>query len=117
LLKQFTPFGIRNYIQQSKLAGVEPTVLGFVTSPQMIGITPAPGYITKNDAQTESAQVNKMRQSLVSKFREEMRDGANWAEVRPRAIAAGIKGEDLNFIRKGAVQTPPKHLKQFAPPE
>lgn len=114
LLKQFTPFGVRNYIQQAKLKDEEPTVLGYLTSPQMIGLTPSPGYITKNDAEAESSQVSKMHDSLMTKFREEMRDGADWSEIRQRARDAGLSGRDLDYLRRSAVQRPPKRLKSFA---
>lgn len=113
LMKQVTPFSLRNYLQQSKLKGEDPSALGYVTSPQMIGVSPAPGYITKTDEETESSQVNKMRDSLISKFRQEMRDGADWSEINQRAMDAGLSKQDRNFIRKSAVQRPPKHMKAF----
>ncbi len=112
--KQFTPFGIRNYLQQAKLKDEKPSIAGFMTSPQMVGVTPAPGYITKNDAQAESSMVNSMHDSLMTKFKDQMRDGADWGEVRQRAMAAGIKSpQDLAMIQKYATQHPPKHLKAF----
>jgi hypothetical protein len=114
-LKQITPFSFRNYMQQAKAKGEDPSIAGYLSSPSMIGITPAPGYITKNDEQTESAQVNKMREALITKFREEMRDGADWPEIRQRARDAGITSDgDLSFIRRSAEQRPPKHVKEFA---
>jgi hypothetical protein len=112
---QVMPFGIRNYEQQAKLKGEEPTVGGYLTSPSMVGITPAPGYITKSDEQTESSQVSKMRDSLITKFREEMRSGAEWPDIRQRAIDAGLGVRDVEYIRaSGQAPKPPKKLKSFA---
>jgi hypothetical protein len=115
MLKQMTPFGVRNYIQQSKVKDVEPTIMGYLSSPQMIGITPAPGYMTKTPEQLESSQIAKMHDSLVSKFKEEMRSGADWSEIHQRAVDAGITSpQDLAMIRKYATQRPPKHMRSFA---
>ena len=114
-LKQMTPFGVRNYIQQSKVEDVEPTIMGYLSSPQMIGITPAPGYMTKTPEELESSQVNKMHDSLMMKFREEMRSGADWSDIRQRARDAGITSQsDLAMIKKYATQRPPKHIRAFA---
>ncbi|APB99009.1 LPD5 domain-containing protein [Polynucleobacter asymbioticus] len=114
-LKAFSPFGIRNYLQQSSLNNEYPTIGGYLTSSQFIGITPAPSYITKNDAEQESAQVHKMHDSLMTKFKEEMRNGAEWSDIRPRARAAGITSDmDLASIHKSATQRPPKKLKSFS---
>ena len=115
VLKQFSPFGIRNYIQQSKLNNEDASIFGYVTSLPFYGITPAPGYITKNDEQTESSQVNKMHDSLMTKFKEEMRDGAEWSDIKQRAKDAGITSlKDLAYIHQSAKQKPAKKLKAFA---
>jgi hypothetical protein len=112
---QMVPFGLRNYQQQSKLKGEDPTIGGYVTSPPMYGITPAPGYITKSDEQTESSQVSKMRDSLITKFREEMRDGAEWPDIRQRAMDAGLSPRDVEYIKaSGRPPHAPKKLKAFA---
>lgn len=111
--KQVLPFSLRNYQQQTSASGEEPSVGGYLTSPSMIGLSPAPGYITKTDAQTESAAVNRMHDALVAKFREEMRAGADWGEINQRARDAGLSPQDRAWIRKSAVQRPPKRLKAF----
>ena len=42
MLKQMTPFSYRNYMQQSKVKGEDPSIGGYLSNPSMIGITPAP---------------------------------------------------------------------------
>jgi hypothetical protein len=102
LIKQIMPFGIRNYQQQSKAQGKDATVGGYLTSPSNFGLTPAPGYITKNDAQLSSSEASRMKDSLIGKFRQEIRDGADPGSIAKRAAASGLlPGEITSLIKQG----------------
>ena len=123
LAGQFAPFSIRNFQQQQKNADAPPienvgdfiNAAGqYVTSPQMIGVSPSPGYITQSDEQQQNNQVAKMRNSLIMKFKEDMRNGADWADIAQRVRDAGLSPQDAAYIRRSAVQRPPKRFKSFA---
>lgn len=114
LVQQFEPFSMRNYMQQAKEKGEEPTMLGYLTSPSMIGITPAPGYMTKSDEQLESAQVNRMREPLIQKYREALKNGAKVEDVIPEMIKGGLSKRDMQYVIKSSGDTPkPSRLKKF----
>jgi ADP-Ribosyltransferase in polyvalent proteins len=106
IVKQISPFGIRNFQQQQKTKGQQPTVAGYLTSPSMIGITPAPAHIVKNDAQNESSALSGMKDSLVAKFRQELKDGANPVAIRRRMESAGMLPAEITTVIKQGTQPP-----------
>lgn len=114
LRQQIEPFSIRNYFQQAKLKGEEPSIQGYLTSPSMVGITPAPGYMTKSDDQLESAQVNRMREPLIQKYREAIKNGMSPDEAIPEMIKGGLSKRDIKYVISSSGETPkPSRLKKF----
>lgn len=114
LIKQIEPFSLRNYQQQAKLRGEEPSVGDYLTSPSMVGIAPSPGYITKTPEEKESAEVSKLRDPLMKKFRQEIKDGASPAEVIPKMLKAGLSREDIKFVIRSSGDVPRGHrMKSF----
>lgn len=114
LIQQIEPFSMRNYMQQAKQKGEEPTIMGYLTSPSMIGVAPAPGYITKSDEQLESAQVSRMREPLIQKYREALKNGAKVEDVIPEMIKGGLSKGDMRYVIKSSGDTPkPSRLKKF----
>jgi hypothetical protein len=109
---QLTPFGISNYQQQAKIRKEKATPLGYVFNPTMVGVTPAPGYMTKNDAQTENASLAAQKDPLITKFREALQAGdITPQEAGRRMVAAGMKPQEVFMvIRQGmaAQRVPPK---------
>ena len=73
---------------------------GYLTSPSFYGVTPAPGYMTKTDDQTEAAAMTRDRQAIVGKLAAEVRNGADKNEVRKRAVAAGLRPSDITYIMR-----------------
>ena len=114
LIQQIMPFSLRNYQQQAKTKGEEPTVMGYLTSPSMIGVTPAPGYIVKSPEEEASTQISRLRDPLMKKFRQEIKDGANVDKIIPQMIAAGLSRKDIKFVIKTGGDTPlPHKMKHF----
>jgi hypothetical protein len=114
IIKQIEPFSLRNYQQQSKLQNKEPSIGDYLTSPSMIGITPAPGYITKSPEQLESSQVSHLRDPLMAKFKEEIKDGADIDKLIPEMIRSGLTREDIKQVIRNSAETPrPHRLKKF----
>lgn len=114
LFKQIEPFSLRNYQQQAKLKGEEATVGGYLTTPSMIGVAPAPGYITKSDEQKESGQVSKLRDGLIKKFRQDIKDGADADALVPDMLKAGLTRNDIRYIlRTSGDEQRPRRLKKF----
>ncbi len=114
LMQQVEPFSLRNYLQQSKAAGTEPTPLGYLTSPSMIGITPAPGYIVKSDQENESAHVSQLHDELTKKFVEEIKGGADPAKLIPEMLNSGLGKGDIRYILSTSSAEPrPHRLKAF----
>ncbi len=95
---QIEPFGVRNYMQQSKTNEQAPNPLGYVTSPSFFGFTPSPGYITKTPEETQSNEIRAQLPQLVSKFREAIRDGDDPAEVAERARNAGLTPQEVRQV-------------------
>jgi hypothetical protein len=115
LVKQFLPFSFRNYEQQSKAAGKEPTVAGyFIDNPAMFGVTPAPSYIVKSPEENESSMVSRLKQPLMRKFSEDLKAGANIGETIPKMLDAGLNRQDIKYIIQSSGETPrPHRLKHF----
>ena len=114
LLKQIEPFSLRNYQQQAKLRGAEPSVGDYVTSPSMFGVVPSPGYITKSEAEKESEAVSKLRDPLIRKFRQEVRDGGDVDKLVQEMLNAGLSPKDIKFVIRTSGETPRPHkLKSF----
>ena len=114
VLKQIEPFSLRNYQQQAKLKGEDPSVAGYFSSPSMVGITPAPGYITKSPEQLESSQVSHLRDPLMKKFREDIQGGADVDKLIPAMVNAGLTRQDIkNVIKSASQQQRPHRLKSF----
>lgn len=116
LIDQMTPFGLRNYQQQAKVKGEEPTVAGYLTSPSMIGVTPAAAHITQNDQQQEASALGAAKDSLMTKFREALQAGADPREVSKRMLAAGLRMPEVTMVlREGlspvrSSKLPPRRL-------
>jgi hypothetical protein len=114
LIQQIEPFSYRNYIQQAKAKGEEPSVMGYLTSPSMIGITPAPGYITKSPEELESSHVSQMHDSLVQKFKEQIKGGKDPEELIPEMLKSGMSKRDVKYIISSSGDVPKPHkLKKF----
>jgi len=124
LIAQLTPFGIRNYQQQQKTLGEEVNPLGYIASPSMFGITPSPGYITKNDKQTEAAALSRQKDALIAKFRGELQNGGQPSQMVPRMFAAGLRLPEVHLVlREGlspvkipSKRYPPRSLHEVAQP-
>jgi hypothetical protein len=112
LLQQFMPFSARSYQQQQQSKGEELSLAGYVFSPAFIGITQAPGYITKSDEQIQSEEVAHQMPGLIKKFRQEFRDADDKADVIRRMHAAGMSPSQVRQVIRGAgrgyVPRPPK---------
>lgn len=118
LLHQVEPFSFRNYMQQAKVKGEEPSFLGYMTSPSMIGVVPAPGYITKSPEELESQHVSAMRDALVQKYREQIKAGANADELIPDMLRGGLSKKDIRYVIQSSGEVPKPHrLKKFGEPE
>jgi hypothetical protein len=114
LVQQFSPFSYRNYVQQAKAKGEETTPIGYLTSPSMYGITPAPGYMTKSPEELESSQVSRMRQPLIQKYKEAIKGGADVEKLMPDMIRGGLSKQDIRYIIQSSGETPKPHrLKSF----
>jgi hypothetical protein len=114
LMQQVAPFSLRNYQQQAKEKGETPSALGYLTSPSMIGIAPAPGYITKSPEQLESSQVSRMREPLIEKYREAIKNGGNVDELVPEMVKGGLSKADIRYVIKSSGDVPkPSKLKSF----
>lgn len=118
ILQQVEPFSLRNYQQQAKLKGEEPSVLGYLTSPSMVGITPAPAHITKSETELESQHVSALHDPLVQKFRQQIKGGANAQDLIPEMIKSGMTKRDIKYIISSSGDTPrPHRLKSFGTDE
>lgn len=114
LVQQIEPFSLRNYMQQAKDKGEEPSALGYLTSPSMVGVAPAPGYMTKSAEQLESAQVSRMREPLIQKYREAIKNGGDAEKLIPEMIAGGLSKADIKYVIKSSGEVPkPAKLKKF----
>ena len=83
-----------------------------------IGVVPAPGYITKSDAEKESMAVSKLRDPLIRKFRQQIKDGANVDDLVPQMLRAGLSRQDIRFVIRTASDIPrPHRLKSFGKEE
>jgi hypothetical protein len=109
LIGQFEPFSARNFAQQQQLAGNEGGVmkhpLDYVApwkNPAMIGVTPAPGYVTKSDEQNESSQISRLREPLIQKFKAELKDGADREETVRKMEASGLSKQDIKYVIESA---------------
>lgn len=119
LLKSIEPFSVRNFQQQQAEQGKEGSAiknpLGYLASPSMYGITPAPGYVAKSDEQVESSQVSRLRQPLMAKFREELQAGGDINDILPRMERAGLTKSDIRYVERSAGGTTRHRLKAFQP--
>jgi hypothetical protein len=117
LENQVLPFSVRNFDQQRKMSGEEGGALehpgSYIFSPSMIGVAPAPGYMTKSDEQLESAQVARMRQPLITKFRELIQEGQDPSDLMDRMRAAGLSKEDIHFVIRSGSGVRRGKLKSF----
>jgi hypothetical protein len=109
LLKQVEPFSVRNYQQQQAAGGQPANPLGWATSPSMFGMTPSPGYITKTPEQQEQAEIGRLREPLMRKFREELQAGGNESDVIDRAYKSGLTKRDIEYVIRSSGPTPMPH--------
>ena len=100
LMKQLEPFSVRNYLQQANAAEQEPSVAGYLTSPSMYGITPAPGYMTKSEEDLESMEVSRQRAGLIKKFRNEIRENGVQEDTVSRMKDAGLNQSEIKYVIK-----------------
>jgi hypothetical protein len=112
LVDEVEPFSLRNYQQQAKEKGEDPSFLGYLTSPSMIGIAPAPGYVTKTPEQQESAAVSRLHDPLVQRFREQIQKGADIDKLVPEMLKSGLSRRDVKYIIESAAPHPHR-LKKF----
>lgn len=112
--QQLEPFSIRNYQQQLQAKNEKGSLSGYLTSPSMIGIAPAPGYITKSPEQQESAEVSALHDPLMKKFKQEIKNGADVDQTIHRMISAGFTRKDIIYAIKSASVQLPHRLKQFS---
>lgn len=118
ILQQMTPFSYRNYIQQAKAKGEEPSVMGYLSSPSMIGITPAPGHIVKSDEELESGHVSQLHDALTKKFKAEIKAGADVESLIPEMVKSGMNKRDIKYIVSSSGPVPKPHrLKKFGSDE
>jgi hypothetical protein len=114
ILKQMLPFSVRNYQQQAQTAKTQATAPGYLfENPALIGVTPAPGYVTKSEKQLESAEVSKLREPLMKRFQEDLRNGEQTAEAVRRMRAAGLSTRDIRYVLRSAGPPSPHRLKHF----
>ena len=118
ILQQVEPFSYRNYMQQAKAAGEDPSFAGYLSSPSMFGIAPAPGYVTKSAEELESGQVSRMHNSLLEKFKEQIKGGADAESLIPEMLKSGMTKRDIKYIVSASSDTPKPHkLKSFGTAE
>ena len=98
LVKQIEPFSLRNYQQQAQTKKEEQSIGGYLTSPSMIGITPAPGYVTKSKEQEESTAVYANRDAVMKRARQELKDGADRDEVKKRMKRSGLNDREIATV-------------------
>jgi hypothetical protein len=114
IVKQLAPFSLRNYQQQSKVKDIEPTLGGYLTSPSMIGITPAPGYVTKSEAQTESASILATKDAMTKRFRQALKDGEDKDEIVSQMKRAGfVQREITTLINSTKKDKKPAKLRSY----
>ncbi len=114
LFKQIQPFSVRNYLQQAQVKKETPTVQGYLTSPSMIGIVPAPGYVTKNEAQNESAAISASRDAMIKRFRQDLKEGVSRDKIIAQMQKAGLGPRDIMFVlRSSQEDKPPARLKKY----
>lgn len=65
-IKNAMPFSVRNFQQQQKQSETPLPWYDFLLSPQMVGVTPAPAYVTRSD-ETNEAIERKFRAPAVRK--------------------------------------------------
>ena len=110
LYNSVQPFSIRNFAQQQKTAGTSgfdpASYLNPVSNPSLVGITPAPGYVTKNDKQTEASELGKQKDALVVKYREALQNQEiTPAQAAQRMLAAGMRMNEVHMvIQQGMAQ-------------
>ncbi len=101
--QDFFGAAIRNYQQQAASAGEKPSIGGWMSSPSMVGITPAPGYITKSPEQEQSAEIGRLREPLMRKFREELQGGAQADQAMVRRMSqSGLSRRDIEYVIKSS---------------
>ncbi len=115
VVDQFEPFSLRNYKQQAKLREQEPSVKDYLTSPSMVGITPAPGYITKSPEEQESAEISRLRDPIMKKYRQLIKDNPDKTNAYIGEMQkAGLSKNDIRFVLRSSSNTPRKgRLKTF----
>ena len=117
VVKQVEPFSARNFEQQQKEQGKSGSITesptDYLSSPSMFGVAPAPGYITKSPEQIESGQVSRLREPLINKFKEEIRDNGLEADLIPRMKASGLSKQDMKFVLRSATPSQRHRLKHF----
>jgi hypothetical protein len=110
IMSSVTPFSTRNFSQQQKLRGESgvdiPGYLNPVNNPSLVGITPAPGYVTKNDQQTESAALGAQKDALITKYREELQSGEiEPGEAARRMLNAGMRINEVHMVIRQGLAT------------
>ncbi len=120
ILQTFEPFSYRNFMQQQQEKGKGFDMGDYLSSPSMIGVTPAPGYITKSPEQVESGQVNRLHEPLYKKFSMLLKEpGADQAAIVSRMRTSGFTPHEIASMIKYSHRTGPGRLKKFgdnAPP-
>lgn len=107
MLTQIEPFGARNLNRARQVRGEPPAegitdfgkwLAEYVTSPQFIGITPAPAYMTRSDEDNTAIEMSRNRSAVVAKFAAMVREGADKTELRQRMQDAGMAPRDITFV-------------------
>ncbi len=117
LSKQMTPFGVRNFAQQQKAknkSGFDP--LGYITSPSFYGLTPAPAYVTKNAAQQENAAILANKDSVIKRYREDLKNGGDVQAAREAMRKAGLTPGEINgVVNSSRGPKAPQPLRSYKP--
>jgi hypothetical protein len=114
LLKNLEPFSVRNYQNQPAGGALGAGVPGYVSSASFYGLSPAPGYMTKSDADLESQEVARQAPALMKMFREEIKADGLQDDTIQRMISSGLTQEQRTLIIRNSSgayhQYKPRHF-------
>lgn len=112
--REMLPFSWQNYQQQAKAAGKEPSAVDWLTSPQQIGLAPAPAYVTRSPEQNVSAELSTEHEPLLRRYVQELRTGTDRAEVIQSAQRSGFSRREIQMMLRQAERTGgPRRLRAF----
>ena len=106
LTKQMIPFSVRNYQQGVQAKSGQGSLLDYITSGAFYGLAPAPREITQTPEQQESMMAFGMKDSLIKKFRQDIRENGVQDDTMQRMVDAGLTPQERHMILRGSTGAP-----------